>query len=342
EVKNRLEDELRIIAEMGFSDYFLIVADFIQYAKVNRIMVGPGRGSAAGSLVAYLLEIIDVDPIKYNLLFERFLNPERRTMPDIDIDFSDTRRDEVIEYVRGKYGDDHVAQIITFGTFAARSILREVMKTMEIDHQDTAYILKHIPLQAKLPIPELVKQSAELVSYIKQSPQLKTLFSIAARLEGLPRHVSTHAAGVVISEEALVEHIPLRPGTGTTKLTQFPMNELEELGLLKIDLLGLRNLSLIERVVRSIHFSYKKQVDVHNLEQGDAKTFSLLRNGKTNGVFQLESQGMQQVLRNLQPTSFEDIVAVNALDRPGPMEYIPTYIKRKNNKEQISYPHPDL
>ncbi|RIU89738.1 DNA polymerase III subunit alpha [Oceanobacillus picturae] len=342
EVKNRLEVELRIIAEMGFSDYFLIVADFIQYAKANRIMVGPGRGSAAGSLVAYLLEIIDVDPIKYNLLFERFLNPERRTMPDIDIDFSDTRRDEVIEYVRDKYGDDHVAQIITFGTFAARSILREVMKTMEIDQQDTAYILKHIPLQAKLPIPELVKQSAELVSYIKQSPQLKTLFSIAARLEGLPRHVSTHAAGVVISEEALVEHIPLRPGTGTTMLTQFPMNELEELGLLKIDLLGLRNLSLIERVVRNIHFSYKKQVDVHNLEQGDDKTFSLLRQGKTNGVFQLESQGMQQVLRNLQPTSFEDIVAVNALYRPGPMEYIPTYIKRKSNNEQISYPHPDL
>ncbi|WP_042223243.1 DNA polymerase III subunit alpha [Oceanobacillus manasiensis] len=342
EVKTRLEEELRIIANMGFNDYFLIVADFIEYAKVNGIMVGPGRGSAAGSLVAYLLGIIDVDPIKYNLLFERFLNPERQTMPDIDIDFSDTRRDEVMEYIRDKYGEDHVAQIIIFGTFGARSALREVMKTMEIDQQDSAYLLKHIPLQSKLPIPELVKQSTELVSYIKQSPTLKTLFSIAARLEGLPRHVSTHAAGVVISEQALVEHIPLRSGTGDIMLTQFPMNELEELGLLKIDLLGLRNLSLIERVTRNIRYSYKKQVDVHNLEHGDEKTFALLRQGKTNGVFQLESQGMQQVLHNLQPTSFEDIVAVNALYRPGPMEYIPTYIKRKNDIDSISYPHPDL
>lgn len=342
EVKKRLAYELRIIANMGFSDYFLIVADFIQYAKTNNIMVGPGRGSAAGSLVAYLLGITDVDPIEYNLLFERFLNPERQTMPDIDIDFSDTRRDEVIAYVREKYGDAHVAQIITFGTFGARSTLREVMKTMEIDQQDAAYILKHIPLQSKLPIPELVKQSEELIAYIKQSAKLKTLLSVSAKLEGLPRHASTHAAGVVISEQPLVEHVPLKAGTENTMLTQFPMNELEELGLLKMDFLGLRNLSLIERIVRTIHFSYKTQVDVNKLEEGDEKTFALLRQGKTNGVFQLESQGMQQVLRNLRPTSFEDIVVVNALYRPGPMEYIPTYIERKQNQHLVSYPHPDL
>ncbi|GAB3065193.1 DNA polymerase III subunit alpha [Virgibacillus ainsalahensis] len=342
EISARLRYELSIIQTMQFSDYFLIVSDFISYAKERNILVGPGRGSAAGSLVAYVLGITDVDPIKYELLFERFLNPERLTMPDIDIDFSDARRDEVIEYVRNKYGASHVAQIITFGTFAARSVLRELMKTMEIDQQDAAYILKQIPLQAKKKLADLVRESAELKEYIKQSNQLKILFTIATKLEGLPRHISTHAAGVIISEKPLIEHIPLTVGTNETSLTQYPMNDLEDIGLLKIDFLGLRNLTLLEEILDSIKFSRRSNLTLANIPENDAQTYELLQTGKTNGVFQLESQGMKQVLTRLKPSTFEDIVAVNALYRPGPMDFIPTYINRKFKREQVVYPHPDL
>lgn len=341
-VRTRLESELDIIESMDFSDYFLIVWDFIKYAKEKNIMVGPGRGSSAGSIVAYILGITEVDPIKYDLLFERFLNPERITMPDIDIDFSDHRRDEVIDYVRNKYGEDRVAQIITFGTFAARSLIRELFKTMDVDRQDAAFILKEIPVQSKYPLSEIIKQSENLRAYIQRSKKLTTLFSIAFKLEGLPRHISTHAAGVVISEQPLVEHVPLTLGGNETNLTQFSMTDLETIGLLKIDFLGLRNLTLIERMLQSINQGTNHHVTLQGIPDNDAKTFELLKHGKTNGVFQLESAGMRRVLGRLKPTEFEDIVAVNALYRPGPMENIPVYIARKHGQEEISYAHPDL
>ncbi|PAV30392.1 DNA polymerase III subunit alpha [Virgibacillus profundi] len=342
EIADRLTYELNTIKSMQFSDYFLIVADFIAYAKNNDILVGPGRGSSAGSIVAYLLGITDVDPIKYNLLFERFLNPERLTMPDIDVDFSDARRDEIIDYVKTKYGEEHVAQIITFGTFAARSLLRELIKTMEIDQQDADFILKQIPLSTKESIVQLVKESEELKQFIKQSNKLRALFSIAAKLEGIPRHISTHAAGIVISENPLIEHVPLTRGANDTSLTQFTMNDLEAIGLLKVDLLGLRNLTLLERIIQSIKFSGDRNMTLHTIPENDSQTFELLKKGQTNGVFQLESRGMKQVLTRLKPSTFEDIVAVNALYRPGPMDFIQTYIDRKYKREKVTYPHPDL
>ncbi|MGF7014355.1 DNA polymerase III subunit alpha [Ornithinibacillus bavariensis] len=342
ELRNRLTHELSIIQRMGYSDYFLIVWDFIKYAKENHIMVGPGRGSSAGSLVAYSLGITDVDPMKYQLVFERFLNPERVTMPDIDVDFSDQRRDEVITYVRDKYGEEHVAQIITFGTFAARSLIRELGKTMSIDSQDIYFILKHIPNQTSNSIASLLKSSKELLDYVSQNQNLKMLFQIAAVLEGIPRHTSTHAAGVVISETPLVDHVPLTVGATNTALTQFPMTDLESLGLLKMDFLGLRNLTILERIVESIHYKEKKDFQLDQIPEGDSLTFDLLKKGKTNGVFQLESDGMKQVLKRLVPNTFDDIVAVNALYRPGPMDFIPTYIDRKHGRKPTTYPHPDL
>ncbi|GGD16874.1 DNA polymerase III subunit alpha [Pontibacillus salipaludis] len=340
EVRKRLDYELSVIESMQFSDYFLIVWDFMAYARKEKIMTGPGRGSAAGSLVAYLLYITDVDPIKYDLLFERFLNPDRVTMPDIDIDFSDVRRDEVIQYVAEKYGAEHVAQIITFGTFGPRSVIRELIKTMGIDQQEAAYLMKFIPQQSSGSVVEIVQDSKELKEYIQGSDKLKRLFRIATRLEGLPRHASTHAAGVVISQKPLMKNVPLTSGHDGVPLTQFAMNELEAIGLLKMDFLGLRNLSLIERMTESI--KKKESISVTFDSYSDPATFSLLRNGKTTGVFQLESKGMRDVLERLQPSHFEDIVAVNALYRPGPMEFIQTYINRKHGKEEVTYPHPDL
>lgn len=341
-IKKRLQYELQTIQTMEFSDYFLIIADIISFAKEQGIMVGPGRGSSAGSIVAYVLGITAVDPIEYNLLFERFLNPERQTMPDIDIDFSDERRDEVIVYVREKYGAEHVAQIITFGTFAARSLIRELIKTLAVDQQDAQFILKEMPLQSNKNIVEMVKDLPELSEYIKESQKLKLLFSIAIRLEGIPRHISTHAAGVVISETSLIEHVPLTTGTNETYLTQYPMNDLEAIGLLKMDFLGLKNLSLIERVMKSINYHETSPLTLEAIPEQDEKTFEMLRKGRTSGVFQLESQGMKRVLKDLKPTHFEDIVAVNALYRPGPMDFIPTYIARKQMQEKIDYPHSDL
>ncbi len=342
QVKQRLDYELEVINSMQFSDYFLIVWDFIRFAKQNGIMVGPGRGSAAGSLVAYVLGITEVDPVKYDLLFERFLNPERVSMPDIDIDFSDTRREEVIQYVKNKYGPDHVAQIITYGTFAARSLIRELIKTLQIDQQDAAFILKEIPQHTSQSISDIVKASEPIVNYAKQSPKLQVLFKVASRLEGLPRHISTHAAGIVISEEPLVRHVPLIAGHNGVALTQFAMKELEAIGLLKMDFLGLRNLSLLERITESIERKEKLEIDLKDIPLDDEAAFQLLRRGQTNGIFQLESKGMQSVLLDLQPTSFEDVVAVNALYRPGPMQYISVYVNRKHNRESIEYPHPDL
>src|SRR5690625_1238244 len=294
EIVQRLHNELKIIEELSFSDYFLIVADFVQFAKDNDILVGPGRGSAAGSIVAYLLGITNVDPIKYDLLFERFLNPERISMPDIDIDFSDVRRDEVIEYVKNKYGENHVAQIITFGTFGARSLLRELMKTMDIDDRDQAYILRQIPVHSNEPIANYVKQSDEFAEYIKQTPTLRLLFLNAIKLEGLPRHISTHAAGIVIGKEPLTEHVPLTKGSHDIFLTQFVMNELEAIGLLKMDILGLRNLTIMERVIHSVNKTAKTPIDLNTIPEHDERTFALLRAGKTNGIFQLESAGMKR------------------------------------------------
>lgn len=340
--EKRLEYELAVIDELAFSDYFLIVQDFVQFAKEQHIVVGPGRGSAAGSIVAYVLGITNVDPLKYELLFERFLNPERVTMPDIDIDFSDVRREEVIEYIREKYGEEHVAQIITFGTFQARSLMRELMKVMEVDDRDQAYILKHIELPADQPIASIVQASPEFSTYIKNSNVLRTLFKIAVTIEGLPRHMSTHAAGVVIGKENLLADVPLTKGSTDSYLTQYAMHELEAIGLLKMDILGLRNLTLIERIVQTIKTVEKVAIDVENLPETDETTFALLQKGKTNGVFQLESAGMKQVLTRLQPTSLADIIALNALYRPGPMDQIPTYINRKHGKENITYLHPDL
>ncbi|PAD37314.1 DNA polymerase III subunit alpha [Terribacillus sp. 7520-G] len=337
DAKERLDYELGVIKDMGFSDYFLIVWDFVRYAKEHGIRVGPGRGSAAGSLVAYVLGITAVDPLAYGLLFERFLNPERISMPDIDIDFSDYRRDEVIRYVHSKYGSDHVAQIITFGTFAARSLLRELIKTMEIPQADAAYLLKMIPHNISS-LSAGLRASEELTAYVRDSEQLKRLFRIGVKLEGLPRHVSTHAAGIVISADPLVKTVPLASGHDEVALTQFAMKELEQLGLLKMDFLGLRNLTLMDHVLNGL----PKKPDMDAVPLDDEATFRLFREGRTNGVFQFESSGMKQVLRQLKPSAFEDIVAVNALYRPGPMSYIPVFIRRKHGQETISYPHANL
>lgn len=341
-VIDRMNMELQTIRAMGFSDYFLIVADFVAHAKREGIVVGPGRGSAAGSLVAYLLGITNVDPIKHDLLFERFLNPERRTLPDIDIDFSDHRRDEVINYVKEKYGKEKVAQIITFGTFGPRSLIREVGKAIELNEKDMDFVLKQMPLQANASIVTYVKQSKELYSYIEQSQKLQQLFRYASTLEGLPRHTSTHAAGVVISKDPLTTHTPLTIGADGEYITQFAMNELEAVGLLKMDFLGLRNLSLLERLVSMIERTSKKEFDLTEIPVQDEATFKMLSEGRTSGVFQFESAGMTRVLTDLQPTVFDDLVAVNALYRPGPMEYISTFIARKNGKEQVVYPHEDV
>lgn len=341
-VKQRMEMELEVIQTMGFSDYFLIVADFVSYAKREGIIVGPGRGSAAGSLVAYLLGITNVDPIKHVLLFERFLNPERKSLPDIDIDFSDHRRDEVIEYVKEKYGRERVAQIITFGTFGPRSLIREISKVIELNETDEKFVLQQIPPQAHEPIVTYVKQSKELFSYIEQSPKLQQLFRYATVLEGLPRHTSTHAAGVVISKEPLTTYTPLTAGASGEYITQFAMNEIEAVGLLKMDFLGLRNLSLLERLTSMIERLSKQPFSLEKIPENDPKTFSMLSEGLTAGVFQFESAGMTKVLTTLQPTEFEDLVAVNALYRPGPMEYISTFIARKNGTEKITYPHADV
>lgn len=339
---DRLNYELTIINELNFNDYFLIVADLVGFAKKSGITVGPGRGSAAGSIVAYLLNITMVDPLKYDLLFERFLNPNRATMPDIDIDFSDERREEVIEYVQEKYGNDYVAQIVTFGTFAPRSLIRELMKTMDIDLRDQAYVLKNISTQSNQNLVKILNENEDFSTYVKQSSSLKQLFVHAVKLEGLPRHASTHAAGLILTDEPLVKLVPIMDGSDGINLTQYAMNELESLGLLKIDLLGLKNLSLIEHILESIKRTTHTTLDLSKIPEDDKKTFELLQKGKTNGVFQLESDGMKRVLKQLKPTELADIIALNALYRPGPMEQIPTYINRKFNKEPVTYVHKDL
>ncbi|WP_071396012.1 DNA polymerase III subunit alpha [Bacillus tuaregi] len=342
EVKSRLRYELEIIKKMQFSDYFLIVWDFMRFAREAGILTGPGRGSAAGSLVAYTLYITDVDPIQHQLLFERFLNPERISMPDIDIDFPDHRREEVIRYVTNKYGQLHVAQIITFGTLAAKAALRDVGRVFGLNTKELDRLSRMIPGKAGITLKEAYAESKLLKDFVAETDQQKRLFETALKLEGLPRHTSTHAAGVVISEQPLVDIIPIQQGHENIYLTQYSMEHLEELGLLKIDFLGLRNLSLIESILKSIYRKTGKKLNIKEIPMDDPAAFQLISNGLTTGVFQLESDGMRNVLTRLKPNRFEDIVAVNALYRPGPMENIPHFIDRKHGREKVVYPHPDL
>ncbi|GER67007.1 DNA polymerase III subunit alpha [Weizmannia acidilactici] len=338
----RLEYELKIIKEMQFSDYFLIVWDFMKYAREHHILTGPGRGSAAGSLVAYVLKITDVDPIRYGLLFERFLNPERVSMPDIDSDFPDHRRDEMIRYVAGKYGRQHVAQIITFGTFAAKAAARDVARIFGLEAKELEQLSRLIPSQPGMTLQKAYEVSTPLREWIGQSERNRKLFQTALLIEGLPRHVSTHAAGVIISREPLANVIPVQEGHDGIFLTQYPMNHLEEIGLLKMDFLGLRNLTILEHILSGIEKGTGKKIHLQDLQLDDAETFRLLSSGNTTGVFQLESDGMRKVLQKLKPTEFEDIVAVNALYRPGPMENITVYIERKHGLKPVEYPHDDL
>ena len=337
----RLEYELRIIKQMGYVDYFLIVWDFIRYARENGIMVGPGRGSAAGSLTSYCLNITSVDPLKYNLLFERFLNRERISMPDIDIDFCYERRQEVIDYVVQKYGKDRVAQIITFGTMAARGAIRDVGRALDIPYGDVDRVAKMIPFQIGMSIDKALDINSELRMRYDDDERIKELIDMARLMEGMPRHASTHAAGVVISKEPITEYVPLQKNDESVT-TQFPMGLLEEMGLLKMDFLGLRTLTVIRDAVELVFKNYGTRVNIDKLNMDDGNVYKMIGEGKTAGVFQLESAGMTQFMKDLQPTTLEDIIAGISLYRPGPMDSIPKYIRNKNNPTQVTYEHPLL
>ncbi len=341
-VDKRLEHELAIIEKTGFADYFLIVQDLVNWAKDHGIAVGPGRGSAAGSLVSYILRITDINPLEYDLLFERFLNPERNEMPDIDLDFADTRRDEVLAYAREKYGTDHVAQIITFGTMASRAAIRDAGRAMGFSYGFCDQIAKLVPFTADLP--EALKTVPELGELYEANPDAKRLIDTATRLDGVARHASVHACGTVITERPLTEYLPLQfaPQGKDIIITQFEMHAVEDLGLLKIDLLGLKNLTIIEDTVRLIRELRGEELDIHHIPLNDKKAFDLLRAGNTTGVFQFESSGMRRYMKEIKPNELEDLIALVALFRPGPMELIPSYIKRKHGEEQVTYLHPKL
>lgn len=341
EIKERLEYELSVISSMGYVDYFLIVWDFIRYARENDIMVGPGRGSAAGSVVSYCLGITSIDPMKYNLLFERFLNPERISMPDIDIDFCYERRQEVIDYVISKYGKDKVSQIITFGTMAARAAIRDVGRALDVPYGEVDVIAKMIPFQIGMNIDKALEINPELKKKYELEDDTRLLIDTARSLEGLPRHASTHAAGVVISKEPIVEYVPLQLNENNVT-TQFTMGLLEELGLLKMDFLGLRTLTVIRDAVNLVEQGHNKKIDINNINFDDHDVYKMIGEGKTVGIFQLESAGMTQFMKELQPSSLEDIIAGISLYRPGPMDQIPRYIRNKNNPKEIKYHHPML
>lgn len=340
--KERLEMELNVINRMGYADYFLIVADFMEYAKNKQILTGPGRGSSASSLVAYSLFITHVDPLQFGLLFERFLNPERITMPDIDIDFADHRRHEVIQYVAEKYGHTHVAQIVTYGTLSAKAAARDVARVFGFDSSVLEMISKQLPNKPGISFEEAVNSSENLKKWIDMDRTHQKWFDTVKELEGLPRNASTHAAGVVLSPVPLVELLPIEAGQDGIYLTQWPMKEVEQSGLLKMDFLGLRNLTILERIRTMIWFDQHKWLDFEKIPLHHEGTFKLLQQGDTTGVFQLESDGMRQALRDIRPTHFLDIVAVNALYRPGPMDNIPTYKRRKHREEKTTYVHPML
>ena len=338
--KKRYEYELKIIDEMGFNDYFLIVYDFVKYAKSNGILVGAGRGSAAGSLVCYLLNITEADPLEYNLLFERFLNKERISMPDIDIDFQDTRRDEVIKYVEEKYGEDKVAQIITFTTFQSKSAARESARILQFDDNSLKFISSNISSTRTLK--ECYESSEPLRNFVNESTINRRWFSIALSLESLPKNPSVHAAGVVISDNnPLMKYAPLAESNMTKYLTQWTMDDVESVGLLKIDFLGIRYLTMVSSIVEQIK-KENPEFDITKINYKDPKVYNLFAEGRTEGIFQFESSGMKEKLRLLKPTEFNDIVAMNALYRPGPMAQIETYIRRKHGEEKVNYPHPNL
>jgi DNA polymerase-3 subunit alpha len=338
DLKDRLEFELSIIEQMGYVDYFLIVWDFIKYARDHNIMVGPGRGSAAGSIVSYTLKITNIDPIRYQLLFERFLNPERISMPDIDIDFCYERRQEVIDYVVSKYGDDRVVQIITFGTMSARAVIRDVGRALNMPYAAVDKVAKMIPTELGITIERALDLNKELKTAYETDDEITYLIDMSKRLEGLPRHSSVHAAGVVISQNSVDEYVPLsRSASDDAITTQFPMTTLEELGLLKMDFLGLRTLTVIQNAVNQIEYSEGIKIDIDTVDYQDSKVFELIGSGKTEGVFQLESTGMKNFMKELKPENLEDIIAGISLYRPGPMDFIPKYIKGKNNQESISY-----
>lgn len=342
-IAQKLDYELSVIKQTGFASYFLIVQDFVNWAKSQRIVVGPGRGSAAGSLVSYLLGITNVDPIKNNLLFERFLNPERISMPDIDLDFTDRRRDEVIEYVAQKYGRDKVAQIITFGTMASRAVIRDVGRALGYEYSYCDKTAKMIPFGFSLN--EALEKITEFQELYQSEEKARRLIDLAKKLEGVVRHASTHACGVVISAKSLTDLIPLQHPTQSDVgvVTQYEMHSVEDLGLLKMDFLGLKNLTIIEDTLSRIYVLRNGlKVDIDNLPPNDEKTFKLLQKALTTSVFQLESDGMKRYLKELKPTEFEDIVAMVALYRPGPMQFIPEYIARKHKRKEIEYLHPKL
>ena len=341
EARARLEYELGIIVQMGFVDYFLIVWDFIHYAKMHGIMVGPGRGSGAGSLAAYCLDITDVDPLKYNLLFERFLNPERISMPDFDIDFCYERRQEVIDYVAAKYGAGHVSQIITFGTMAARAVIRDVGRVLRVPYADVDKLSKMVPFELNMTLERALTISPDLKAQYQSDETTKKIIDLSLRLEGLPRHSSTHAAGVVISSVPITDVVPLQVNDSVIT-TQFPMTTLEELGLLKMDFLGLRTLTVIRDTLGFIEESGRTVPDLDRVPFTDAKVYQMIAAGDTDGVFQLESGGMRQFLQQLKPDCFEDLIAGISLYRPGPMESIPRYVKGKHNPDSVVYSHPLL
>lgn len=340
--QERLKYELSIIARTGYAAYFLIVQDFVNWAKDNKIIVGPGRGSAAGSLVSYLIGITNIDPIKYDLLFERFLNPDRVSMPDIDMDFADTKRDDVIHYVENKYGQDHVAQIITFGTMAARAAVRDVGRVLGYSYSYCDQVAKMIPMFMSLN--EALNTVDEIKKVYEEDPEAQRLLDMAKKLEGLARHTSTHACGVLITKDPLVENVPIQYASSDDKtvISQYSLHPIEDLGLLKMDFLGLKNLTIIEQAIEIIEATKKIKVDLDNIPLDDKKSFELLQRGETTGVFQLESGGMKRYLKQLVPNELEDIIAMVALYRPGPMEFIPNFIESKHGRQKTSYLHPRL
>lgn len=340
EYRDRLEYEIRVISQMGYVNYYLIVWDFIRYARSVGIPVGPGRGSGAGSLAAYCVGITNVDPMRYDLLFERFLNPERVSMPDFDIDFSDERRDEIIGYVVDKYGADHVAQIVTFGTMAARGALRDVGRALNIPYNKVDQVAKLVPLSLGMTLDTAMKQSKELREKVEADPQVKELWDMARKVEGMPRHASTHAAGVVITDKPVMDYVPLSKNDDAV-VTQYTMTAIEELGLLKMDFLGLRNLSVIdhaEKLVRRREAGFS----IEAAPEDDGAVFHMLSEGHSEGVFQLESPGMKRLLVQAQPACLEDLIAIISLYRPGPMQFIPQYLESRKNPESVHYRHPLL
>ena len=342
QIKEQLQYELGIIQQMGYVDYFLIVWDFIHFAREHGIAVGPGRGSAAGSLVSYTLEITNIDPLRYSLIFERFLNPERVTMPDIDIDFCVERRQEVIDYVSQKYGKDRVVQIVTFGTMAARGVIRDVGRVMDLPYAFVDTIAKQIPMEPGITIDKALEMNRELRELYEKNESVARLITMSKRLEGLPRHTSMHAAGVVISSEAVDEFVPLSRGSDGAVTTQFTMTTLEELGLLKMDFLGLRNLTVLQNTVRLIEGNRGISLDIDKIDFDDKAVLDSLGTGRTEGVFQLESAGMKSFMKELKPQSLEDIIAGISLYRPGPMDFIPAYIRGKNSPDSVTYDCPQL